>query len=102
MEDSIDVLKKLQEDNMKLLRELLSCQETLKRKSQKWIKVSERFPQKFQPVIIAINNGFIGEGYLNNGNEWFRNNTSMSITQMDILAEVIAWMPMPKYEEGKE
>lgn len=101
MEDSIDFLKKLQEDNMKLLQELLSCREDVKNavegcRKMKWIKVSERLPESGERVLFTTGS-FVGEAYWDGKRNWVRYPALGQVEQF--LGVVTHWMPMPKYEE---
>lgn len=69
-----------------------------------WIRVKDGLPNYGERVLFALENGFVGEGYLGHINfnkTWFRNYGEIPVK--DFLGEVVAWMPLPKFskQEGE-
>jgi hypothetical protein len=60
----------------------------------KWIKVKDKIPPYGERVLVAIDD-FVCEAYLSGGGKWKRYN---SIDFENWMGEVVAWMPMPKWE----
>lgn len=74
--------------------------------AQQWIPCSERFPQENETVLISAkyighlsqNDPYVEEGFLTHDG-WY---SAYGDNYSELLAKVVAWMPLPKPYKGEE
>lgn len=68
------------------------------RQTVEWIPVSARLPAPGERVLICLENGFVGEGYLMHKGKWGRYDELGSVEEI-FHCSVSHWMPMPKAKQ---
>ena len=72
---------------------------------QEWIPCSERMPNDSDDVLITIKgNNFVSDGTYAGyySNRWWYMCEDGEVTDVPILANVIAWMPLPEPWKGAD
>lgn len=59
--------------------------------SQRWIPVTDGLPERFETVVVCLDNNTRSIAYLSNGDVWIA---------MWVLSGVTHWMPLPDPPKG--
>lgn len=70
------------------------------RQTVAWTPVAAVLPKPGERVLICLENGFVGEGYLMHKGKWGRYDELGSVEEI-FHCSVVGWMPMPESMKGE-